>query len=97
MLSLSRKRNLKHVVTGRLTLARGDFASLAPLAPIDIVMAIHVLYFWHQPATELPQLHAALRPGGALALGFQLRQHMPRVALKASEEAPEGRLALATA
>jgi SAM-dependent methyltransferase len=47
------------------------------LAPIDLVLAVHVLYFWHQPATELAQLHRVLRPGGLLALGYQLKQNMP--------------------
>jgi trans-aconitate methyltransferase len=130
MLSQSRKRNLSNAESGRLTLLEGNVASLAELAPIDIVMANHVLYFWHQPSAELAQLHGLLRPGGLLALGFQLRQNMPKpaqtnfptlghllyesedavtrllweagfrsvsVLMKGSPDAPEGRLALATA
>jgi SAM-dependent methyltransferase len=77
MLSQSRRRNIRHVRSGRLTLLEGDAASLAKQAPIDLVIAVHVLYFWHQPAAELVQLHGAMRPGGLLALGYQLREHMP--------------------
>ena len=130
MLSQSRKRNLGDVESGRLTLLEGNGESLAELAPIDIVMANHVLYFWHQPSAELAQLHGFLRPGGLLALGYQLRQNMPKpaqtnfpklghllydsqdavarflrdagftsikVLIKGSDDAPEGRLAIATA
>jgi trans-aconitate methyltransferase len=69
MLSQSRRRNLAHVRDGRLTLLQGDVGALAALAPVDLVIANHVLYFWHQPAAELAQLHGFIRPGGVLALG----------------------------
>lgn len=80
MLQQSRKRNLGDIESGRLTLREGTVESLAELAPIDMVMANHVLYFWHQPSAELAQLHGFLRPGGLLALGYQLRQNMPKPA-----------------
>jgi trans-aconitate methyltransferase len=102
MLSQGRKRNLKHVVSSRLTLGSDNVTTLVPVAPIDIVLAIHVLYFWHQLATELMQLHAVHRPGGALSRRIQLRQHMPGVAptnfpnaehvLHDSDEEPEALL-----
>jgi SAM-dependent methyltransferase len=77
MLSQSRKRNLTEVQGGRLILTEGDTASLAAIAPLDVVLANHVLYFWHQPADELAAIHTALRSGGVLALGYRLRQNMP--------------------
>lgn len=79
MLAQSRKRNLEQVTSGRLVLLQGDTALLADLAPVDLVLAVHVLYFWHQPTAELARIRAALHPGGALALGYRLRQHMPRI------------------
>lgn len=82
MLSQSRRRNAPHVDSGRMTLLQGGVASLAELAPVDLVIAVHVLYFWHRPAEELAQLHSFLRPGGRLALGYQLRQNMPAMAQK---------------
>jgi trans-aconitate methyltransferase len=80
MLSQCRKRNLDQIRSGRLILLEGDTASLQGLAPVDLAFAAHVLYFWHQPATELAQLYRVLRPGGLLALGYQLRQNMPQMA-----------------
>ncbi len=82
MLSQSRKRNLAEARAGRLTLVQGSAAALAGAAPIDAIVANHVLYFWHQPAEELRLIHGFLRPGGLLALGYQLRQNMPPMAQK---------------
>lgn len=82
MLSQSRKRNVAAVRSNRLSLIKGDSAALAGIAPVDVIVANHVLYFWHQPDVELTQLHGFLRPGGRLALGYQLRTNMPPMAQK---------------
>jgi trans-aconitate methyltransferase len=80
MLSQSRTRNLAAVEQNRLFLVEGDTGSVARVAPVDVIVANHVLYFWHDPAAEMAQLHQFLRPGGLLALGYQLRQNMPPMA-----------------
>jgi trans-aconitate methyltransferase len=82
MLSQSRKRNSATVATGRLSLIQGNAASLSEIAPVDVIVANHVLYFWHEPADELAQIHSFLLPGGLLALGYQLKQNMPSMAQK---------------
>jgi len=82
MLSQSRKRNRAAVTAGRLTLLEGGVPALGASAPADIVMANHVLYFWPDPTAELAELRSFLRPGGLLALGYQLRQNMPAMAQK---------------
>lgn len=58
----------------------GGAEVLEQLAPIDLVVAVHVLYFWHQPLEELATIRRALRPGGRIALGYQLRLNMPPAA-----------------
>ena len=80
MLSQSRKRNHSAVTAGRLTLLEGGVPALSASEPADIVMANHVLYFWRDPVAEMAQIRGFLRPGGLLALGYQLRQHMPAMA-----------------
>ena len=80
MISQSRKRNLAAVRASRLTLLEGDTRFLSQVAPIDILVANHVLYFWHEPAAEVARLHQILRPGGLLALGYQLKPNMPPTA-----------------
>ena len=80
MLSQAGSRNRSAVAAGRLTLVEGDAAAIAQFAPVGIAFANHVLYFWHQPETELHRIHDSLAADGVLALGYQLRRHMPRPA-----------------
>jgi trans-aconitate methyltransferase len=82
MLAQARKRNLAQVEAGRLTLIEGNTSALADVAPADIVMANHVLYFWRDPKAELEQIRGFMRPGGLLAVGYHLRQNMPGFAQK---------------
>lgn len=82
MASQARRRNRKAAEAGRLTLTVGGVERLAEIAPIDLVFANHVLYFWHNPEAELRQIRGFLRPGGILALGYQLKQNMPAMAQK---------------
>lgn len=79
MLSQSRKRNQSAVAAGRLTLLEGGVLTLSASEPADIVMANHVLYFWQDPAAELAHIRSFLRPGGLLALGYQLKHNMPAI------------------
>lgn len=80
MLGQARRRNAPAVRTGRLQLAQGDTSTVQRFAPLDLIVAVHVLYFWPDPIQELNRLCTALAPQGALALGYQLGQHMPRMA-----------------
>lgn len=80
MLGQARKRHREQIASGRLILIQGDTAALAELAPLDLVIAVHVLYFWHRADAELARIRGALRSEGALALGYRLRQQMPRMA-----------------
>ena len=130
MLSQSRKRNQSAVAAGRLMLLEGGVPALSKSEPADIVMANHVLYFWQDPAAQMAHIRGFLRPGGLLALGYQLKANMPAMAqrrfpaaghrlyeadeevaglaitsgfgpvthiVKGPDEAPEGRVMLATA
>ena len=80
MLAQSRKRNRSAVDAGRLALVEGGVPALGVAEPADLVMANHVLYFWQEPEAELAQVRSFLRPGGLLALGYQLRPDMPAMA-----------------
>jgi SAM-dependent methyltransferase len=73
-------RNKLAVTAGRLQLFTGDAAALRRAAPVDLVVCVHVLYFWHDPATALRQIRDLLSDDGRLVLGYQLRHHMPAVA-----------------
>ncbi|MFI7587044.1 class I SAM-dependent methyltransferase [Spongisporangium articulatum] len=82
MLAQARKRNRSAIAAGRLTLLEGGTPELRASEPADLVMANHVLYFWPEPVAELTRIRSVLRPGGLLALGYQLKQNMPAMAQK---------------
>lgn len=62
---------------GRLTLTCGDTAAVPTLAPVDLIVAVHVLYFWPNPQAELRRLRHAIGGGGTLCMGYQLFRSMP--------------------
>jgi len=76
MVKQARHRNAEAVRSGRLTLMRGDLDALAAIPPVDLVVAVNVLYFWVDPYTELRKIRRALAENGAVTLGYQLRRHM---------------------
>lgn len=78
MLEQSRTRNSGAVDAGRLELREGDVTTVGP--PVDLVTAVHVLYFWHDPMSVLVRLRDLLAPDGVLALGYRCREDMPRPA-----------------
>lgn len=80
MLSQARRHNARAVRAGRLQVVHGDTSTAQTFTPLDLIVAVHVLYFWPDPVEELTRLRTALAPNGALALGYQLRPHMPRTA-----------------
>jgi SAM-dependent methyltransferase len=62
------------LAAGRLDVRVGD-ASALPWAEgtFDAAYAVHVLYFWPDPARALDELRRVLRPGGRLVLGYRER------------------------
>lgn len=73
-------RNREAIDVGRLRLVQGDAVALNAYRPIDLVVAVHVLYFWPDPVKALETIRHLLRPGGHVALGYHLERHMPAVA-----------------
>jgi SAM-dependent methyltransferase len=76
----ARRRNAAAIDDGRLTLVRGDIEQAVGYGPAGLVVACHVLYFWVNPVRELRCISDILAPNGRVALGYQLRQHMPPIA-----------------
>ena len=76
----ARRRHRRAVPAGRLDLVRGHLGAARSLGPFDVVVAVHVLYFWTDPVGQLGEVRGALAPGGPVALGYRLRQDMPAAA-----------------
>ena len=77
MLKQAGNRNVAAIQSGRLTLMNGDMDRLRTLPPVDLVVAVNVLYFWADPRGELRKARHVLGENGAVCLGYQLRRHMP--------------------
>ena len=74
------RRNRSAIANGRLSTVTRTLRQLDSSETFDLVVAVHVLYFWSTPHEELIRIREMLRPGGLVALGYQLRDHMPAVA-----------------
>ena len=77
MLKQARTRNAAAIRSGQLTLTNGDLDCLGALPLVDLVVAVHVLYFWADPQAELRKVRRALGENGAVSVGYQLRRNMP--------------------
>ena len=69
MLELACQRNQMAIRTGRMVLTQGGFDHL-PLAggSVDKILAVNVVYFWHDAETILREVQRVLRPGGLICL-----------------------------
>jgi SAM-dependent methyltransferase len=76
MVRQARRNNSEATRSGRLNVLRGNLDALPALAPVDLVVAVNVLYFWADPYTELQKVRRALGDNGTMCLGYQLRRHM---------------------
>lgn len=88
MCAQAARRNRAAIEDGRLRLVRGDAGAVAADSPVDLIVAVHVVYFLHDPVHELRRVADLLDAGGHAALGYQLREHMPPVSQR--EFAAEG-------
>jgi SAM-dependent methyltransferase len=77
MIAQARRSNANAIRSGRLHLVQGEVSAVREVAPVDVAVGVHVLYFWHEPERELACVRAALSTGGRLALGYRLREDMP--------------------
>lgn len=69
MLALACKRNKAAMRAGRVVLTQGSFDRLPlPAATVDKVLAVNVIYFWHEAGAVLSEIRRVLRPGGILAI-----------------------------
>jgi trans-aconitate methyltransferase len=74
------RRNQSAIEAGRLRVVEGTLTDLDENCRADIVMAVHVIYFWADLTAELRLARDRLSEDGVVALGYQLGKHMPRVA-----------------
>ena len=88
MVRQARARHGAAIAAGRLEIRHGDASSLPYAeATFDKACGAHVIYFWPDPVATLRELRRVLRPGGTLALGYQEREHAPRISVRGLSQA----------
>lgn len=72
MVDIARKRNRRHVKSGRVKVVVGG-ADRLPFADgaFDRALCVHVVYFWRDLDGPLKEIARVLKPGGRLALLFR--------------------------
>lgn len=82
MVRLATRRLRSEIRGGRVEVHQAEAARI-PFedARFDVVLAVHVLYFWPEPAIELREIRRVLRPGGTLLLGFRPESAETRASL----------------
>lgn len=80
MVKQAKRRNGAAMREGRLDVLQGNAESL-PFDDdsFDLVVAIHVLYFWPDATATLQELRRVLRDRGEVAIGFYLREYAPKL------------------
>jgi ubiquinone/menaquinone biosynthesis C-methylase UbiE len=62
------------ITRGQIDLRIGQSNALPwPDASFDKAFAVHTIYFWREPSSDLRELLRVLRPGGRVVLGFRER------------------------
>lgn len=85
MVRLAGRGLRREIRAGRSHVELGEAAHL-PFEDLrfDAALAVHVLYFWPDPAVEFAEIHRVLRHEGRLLVGFRPRDEASTAALPAS-------------
>lgn len=82
MVSMARKRNKKHIQSGKVLIRLGDFNEMNfEKEMYDSIFSVNTIYFWKEPDRTLAKISASLKPGGKLVLGFHVRDVMIKMGL----------------
>jgi ubiquinone/menaquinone biosynthesis C-methylase UbiE len=72
MVSISRRRNRKHIENGRVTIHKGDIDTVSFSEDMYTkICSVNTIYFWPDPEATARNIVRLLRTGGMLALGFE--------------------------
>lgn len=82
MITISTKRNRKHLKQGKVVLQLGDFDTVA-YEPgfFDAIYSVNTVYFWRRPKETVQKISRLLKPGGRVLVGYNDRADMERMPL----------------
>lgn len=85
MVRLARRRMRRWIAAGRADVSLASSAKI-PHADgcFDAAFAVHVVYFWSEPLSDLGEIRRVLRPGGRALLAYRARDAQTLATLPAS-------------
>lgn len=82
MSSLARKKNKKHIKSGKVKIHLGDFDEMfLEEDSFNKVYTVNTIYFWKEPRKTLWHVYDILKPGGKLYIGFHHKDDMEKMPL----------------
>jgi SAM-dependent methyltransferase len=85
MVRLARRRLRRWIGAGRVEVSLASSAKLpCPDGCFDAVLAVHVVYFWNEPLSDLGEVRRVLRPSGRVLLVYRRRDAETLAALPAT-------------
>ena len=72
MVSISRRKNRKHIKKGKVLVHKGNIDEISITAEMYTkICSVNTIYFWPNPETTTRNIARLLKPGGILVLGFE--------------------------
>ena len=82
MVEIARKKNRKHIKTGKVKIHAGDFDQMQfDDDCFDKIFSVNTIYFWKNPQQTISRIGRMLKPGGRLVVGFHAKNDMEKMPL----------------
>ena len=72
MVSIAQKRNKKHIASGKVKIARGNFEEMSyEKEGFNKICSVNTIYFWTDPANTTKKIANILKPGDKFVAAFE--------------------------
>ena len=85
MVDMAKRRNRKHIATGKVKLMLGDFDQVEYQDnDFDKICSANTIYFWPDAEVSVRKIRRILKPEGKLVLGFEDKAQLEKRSLNPS-------------
>ena len=79
MLVMAKKKNKKHIDTGKVIINQGDFENFTYNDnSFDKICSSNTIYFWQNPDNFIKKIQRILKPGGKVVLAFEDKEQLEK-------------------
>ena len=79
MLVMAKKKNKKHIDTGKVIINQGDFENFTYNDnSFDKICSSNTIYFWQNPDNYIKKIQRILKPGGKVVLAFEDKEQLEK-------------------